>query len=127
MHLSDANSILLVEDDDVTRDALTTLLEAAGYRVITAAHGREALDHLSGGPLPFLILLDLWMPVMDGGSFRKHQLQSPSLAAIPVVLLSAEEGLGRTAAALGAAGYFAKPIGIERLLDAIRSIGALVS
>ena len=127
MQLSDANYILLVEDDDITRDALTTLLEAAGYQVIAAAHGREALDRLKSGRLPFLILLDLLMPEMDGCTFRKHQLQSPPLATIPVLILSAEDGLARTAASLGAAGYFPKPIGIERLLEAIHSMGALAS
>lgn len=127
MDTSDANYILLVEDDDLTRDALTTLLEAAGYRVIAAAHGREALDRLRGDKLPFLILLDLWMPVMDGRTFRKHQLQIPSLAPIPVLLLSTEDNLSRTAASLGAAGYCPKPLGIEILLKAIHSIGALVS
>jgi CheY-like chemotaxis protein len=127
MDTSDTNAILLVEDDDLTRDALTTLLEAAGYRVIPAAHGREALDRLRDGETPSLILLDLWMPVMDGRTFRKHQLQSPSLAPIPVLLLSAEDNLARTAASLGAAGYFPKPIGIEMLLKAIHSLGALAS
>lgn len=127
MDTSDTNSILLIEDDDLTRDALTTLLEAAGYRVIAAAHGREALDRMRDGETPALILLDLWMPVMDGRTFRTHQLQSPSLAPIPVFLLSAEENLARTAVSLGAAGYFPKPIGIEMLVKAIHSLGALAS
>ena len=127
MDTSDTNSILLVEDDDLTRDALTTLLGAAGYRVIAAANGREALDRLGDDKTPSLILLDLSMPVMDGRTFRKHQLQSPSLASIPVLLLSAEDNLARTSASLGAAGYFLKPIGIEILLKAIDSLVALAS
>jgi two-component system chemotaxis response regulator CheY len=122
-----SNHILLVEDDDLTRDALTTLLEVAGYQVTSAADGREALDRLSEGEHPSVILLDLWMPVMDGRTFRKRQLQSPSLASIPVLLLSAEDNLARTAASLGAAGYFPKPISVEKVLKAIHSIGALAS
>ncbi|HEY7309196.1 MAG TPA: response regulator [Gemmataceae bacterium] len=122
-----ANHILVVEDDDLTRDALKTLLEAAGYWVTAAAHGQEALDRLSDGEHPSVILLDLSMPVMDGRTFRKQQLQSPLLAPIPVLLLSAEDNLARTAASLGVAGYFPKPIGIEMLLKAIHSLGGLVS
>ena len=122
-----ANHILIVEDHDLTRDALIVLLEAAGYRVTAAAHGQEALDLLMNGEPPSLILLDLMMPVMDGRTFRKHQLRMPSLASIPVVLLSAEGDLARTSAALGTAGYFLKPIEIEVLLEAIRCLEPLAS
>ena len=111
--------ILVVEDDDLTREALRALLEATGYRVTAAAHGRQALDCLRDDEPPCLILLDLLMPVMDGRTFRKHLLQSPSLAPIPVLLLSAEGDLARTAASLGAAGYFPKPVVIEVLLEAV--------
>jgi CheY-like chemotaxis protein len=127
MDTSHGNDILVVLDDDHTRNALTTLLEAAGYQVTAAAHGREALDRLSEGEHPSVILLNLWMPVMDGRTFRKHQVQSPSLASIPVLLLSAKGELAWTAASLEAAGYFPKPIEMEVLLEAIHSLGALVS
>jgi CheY-like chemotaxis protein len=129
MDTSDSNSILVVEDDDLTRDALTILLEASGYRVMAAAHGQEALDRLGDGEIPSLILLDLCMPVMDGRTFRKHQLQSPSLAPIPVLILSAEDNFARTAVSLGAAGYFPKPIEIDKLSgsdshdDRVRAFG----
>jgi CheY-like chemotaxis protein len=121
------NHILVVEDDDLTRDALTILLEAAGYRVTAAPNGQEALDRLSDGEHPSIILLDLSMPVMDGRTFRKQQLQSPFLAPIPILLLSAEDNLAQTAASLGAAGYFPKPTEIEMVLNAIHSLRALVS
>ncbi len=121
------NHILIIEDHDPTREALVILLEAAGYRVTAAAHGQEALDLLMNSEPPSLILLDLVMPVMDGRTFRKYQLQSPALASIPVIVLSAEDDLARTSAALGTAGYFLKPIEIEVLLEAIRSSETLPS
>ena len=58
--------ILLVEDHADLREAMTSLLEAFGYGVVTAADGGEALDHLRRGTAPSLIVLDLEMPRKDG-------------------------------------------------------------
>src|SRR5262249_76625 len=62
-------SILVVEDDDAARNALATILGAAGFRVAVAANGQDALGVLRTAPHPDLILLDLMMPVMDGWQF----------------------------------------------------------
>jgi len=119
-----ANSlILVVEDDAAIRKALAALLEAEGYHVQCAGDGREALARLRQPPHPRVILLDLSMPVMDGWQFRSVQRQSPSLADIPVILLSAEDDLPETAAFLGVADYSRKPIDFGGLLQAIRSLG----
>ena len=115
--------ILVVEDNAAARGALAALLEAAGYAVACAANGREALDHLRGPHRPCLILLDLSMPVMDGWEFRDRQRRSPSLACIPVILVSAEGDLPRLASSLGVAGYFPKPVEADGLLRAIRVLG----
>src|SRR5689334_1013848 len=87
--------VLLVEDDDANRDSLTLLMQMAGHDVDAARHGAEALEFLRRGPSPCLILLDLTMPVMDGREFLRQQRESPALAAIPVVVLSALADLGR--------------------------------
>lgn len=115
------NHILLVEDNAMLRAVIRARLEGAGYRVTCAAHGREALDLLRGPDRPCLILLDLCMPVMDGWHFRAVQRQTPSLADIPVFLLSAEDGLADIAASLGVAGYYQKPVEFAGLLRGIRS------
>lgn len=60
------------------------------------------------------------MPVMDGWQFRAEQGRDPALADIPVVLLSADTGLARTAAALGAAGYLQKPTNLDDLFRTVR-------
>jgi CheY-like chemotaxis protein len=82
-------TILVVEDDPESRDALRLALKLAGHTVHTAAHGQEALDLLRAGSPPDLILLDLMMPVLSGWQFREVQRQNPALAGIPVVILSA--------------------------------------
>jgi CheY-like chemotaxis protein len=88
-----AGRVLIVEDDDDIRETLQQVLEQEGYVVDTAAHGREALEHLHNGHRPDVILLDLMMPVMDGWQFREAQQHDPQLATIPVVILTAAEGV----------------------------------
>lgn len=82
--------ILIVEDDEDLREAMSDTLHDAGYEAATAGNGLEALEWLHDAPQPpRLILLDLMMPVMDGWHFREEQRKAPELAAIPVVVLSA--------------------------------------
>src|SRR4051794_31231829 len=111
--------ILLVEDDAATREGLTIFLEGAGYGVAGAANGRQALDYLRQAEPPFLILLDLTMPVMNGWQFRQEQQQHPALALIPVVLVSGESDLPRIAVSLGVAGYVPKPVEFTELVATI--------
>src|SRR5687768_8139795 len=108
-------SILVVEDEPAAREGLAFLLEAVGHCVSRAANGREALDLLRSGPLPDVILLDLFMPVMDGADFRREQQRDPALAAVPVVLVSGAGDLDQWAAALGAIGLLRKPLDPGRL------------
>jgi CheY-like chemotaxis protein len=111
--------ILLVEDDEITRGAIKMVLEWEGYRVDCAANGQEALDYLHSHGRPELILLDVMMPVLDGEEFRREQKRDPSLAKIPVVVVSALEAAAR----LDAAGHVQKPFQVEELLAAIRRHG----
>jgi CheY-like chemotaxis protein len=81
--------VLIVDDDSAVRTALKELFETEGYAVAVAANGRAALNHLSAGLRPCVVLLDLMMPVMDGWDFRTEQLRDPSLTQIPVCILTA--------------------------------------
>lgn len=82
-------SILIVEDDEMIRDSLKTILEVEGYRVQTAANGKLGLEALAKIQTPCLILLDLMMPVMDGWAFAEALKSDMVLAAIPVVMVTA--------------------------------------
>src|SRR2546427_9433313 len=79
--------ILLVEDDPDLRDAVRLVLEDAGYDVVCAGEGREALTRVRESPFS-LVLLDLMLPVMDGFEFRVQQMQDPEIASIPVIVFS---------------------------------------
>ena len=103
------------------RDSLVEFLDENGYQGVGASDGRDALDKLAAaGPRPCLILLDLMMPVMDGRSFREHQLQAPALASIPIIVFSAYRDVAKTARDLNAAGHLEKPINLTVLLRSIR-------
>jgi CheY-like chemotaxis protein len=115
-------SILVVEDDGDIRSALCSILSDEGYEVSSASDGSEALSHLRSGGRPALILLDLMMPVMDGADFRCAQLQDPTLAQIPVVVLTADGRFHDMARALGATAAFAKPFELDALLATVARV-----
>lgn len=111
-----------MEDDDDVRDALAQMLEDCGYRVATAAHGREALERIRSRPTPFVVLLDLRMPEMSGWAFRQEQLEDPAIATIPIVVLSAERELAEEAKKLKASAFLDKPVDVKKLLTILRRI-----
>jgi len=106
--------VFVVEDDVDTRDMLGRFLELEGFQVEVAANGKQALDRLSSGVQPCVILLDLMMPVMDGWQFRQQQILDAQLADIPVIVVSAA-GKDRIIA-IDADGYLSKPVDLEQLL-----------
>src|SRR5215831_16703157 len=79
--------LMVVDDDEDIREVLKLFLEAEGYRVVTAADGRDALQQLQSQEQPSLILLDLMMPGMDGEQFMGAIRRSP-FRNIPVVIMS---------------------------------------
>jgi CheY-like chemotaxis protein len=114
-------AVLLVEDDDLTRQVFSLVLERQGHSVLAARDGGEALDLLRAGARPDCILLDLGLPGLDGRQLRACLRQDPAWAAIPVLLVSGDPSVAREAAALGAAGYLHKPVQPEDLLLALES------
>lgn len=111
-----AGGVLLVEDDVMIQDAFRGALEDAGCPVITAPNGMEALRALRAGLRPCLILLDLMMPVMDGAVFRAEQQRDPSIADLPVCVISAATNVRQQAASMGVALHLKKPVPLDTLL-----------
>lgn len=107
--------ILVVEDDDDAREAMVALLQMRGYRAVPAGNGKEALDYLHKAPVPDLIILDLWMPVMDGWQFRDQQVLDPRLAKIPVIVVTALSDR----ADVDANEVIIKPVDVNRLLTTV--------
>lgn len=111
--------VLVVDDDPDILEALSEILEAEGFEIRRARNGKEALERLEPDP-PQLILLDLMMPVMDGWEFAQRMRQRPSVAGIPLIVLSADRNVGSKATDIGAVGHLAKPFELNDLLDMVR-------
>src|SRR5262245_22661189 len=110
--------VLIVEDDADLREMMAQLLALEGFVATTVANGLEALEYLERGDKPDIILLDLMMPVMDGWEFRRQQQSDPTLASVPVVILSALDQ--RRAAEVNAVAFLKKPLDFDRLLQLVR-------
>jgi len=83
--------VLLVEDDQDSREALVTLLGIAGYPVISATDGEEALHALRGGLKPCAIVLDLFLPGVDGWHVLDQLKTMPDWRDIPIIVLSGQD------------------------------------
>jgi CheY-like chemotaxis protein len=112
--------ILLVEDDLDTRRTLDQLLTEVGFDVKCAANGAEAIELLEADAAkPQLIMLDIWMPHMDGLDFRARQLSIPDVKDIPVIVMTAA-GLREEARQLRFARILRKPLDEVTVLEAVR-------
>lgn len=112
--------VLVVEDDAPTRELLEFALSTFGITVTTACDGKEGLERLRQEP-PCVVLLDLMMPVMDGSSFRRAQLEDPRLAKVPVVLVTAIHNPAARAQQLCVNGWIQKPFEVEQVVEAVLS------
>jgi len=111
--------VLIIEDDPSLREVIAELLVDMGYEVGQARNGLEGLDEASHHR-PDLILLDLMMPAMNGWQFRAAQKEDPSLADIPVIVMSAFEPADADEELEDVAARFPKPFDVMALLEGVR-------
>jgi two-component system chemotaxis response regulator CheY len=111
-------TILVVEDEETTRFLLDQILAQAGYRVVTAADGGEALLRLGAGSVD-LVLSDIHMPNLDG--LKLLEILNQHRMDVPVLLLTGEPSPDVEARGLemGVAAYMRKPIQRDKLLGQI--------
>jgi DNA-binding response OmpR family regulator len=118
-------NVLIVEDDLATREMLSTFLSTEGFYAIAAEDGLEALHLLRtvkrrAPDVPCLVLLDLKMPRLGGNEFRRAQLIDPTVASVPVAVMSGLSDAEQRAQALGAVATVMKPIDFDVLMDVVR-------
>ena len=116
-------SILVVDDSTTVRNTLTQTLKKAGYLVLQAKDGTEALQKLQQADVS-AILCDLEMPGMNGFEFLKVRQQTPKTASIPTIMLTSRTGAKhrQLAQALGADDYLTKPYLAPQLLAKLTGI-----
>ena len=110
-------TILVVEDDPVTRRAVSEALRKSGYAVVTADDGEQALAALGQGGID-LVLLDMLMPVLDGWGFLKRLRGAGS--RVPVAVTSSIDLSQEWADSYGCCCFLKKPVGSDALLEAVR-------
>jgi CheY-like chemotaxis protein len=120
-----AGNVLIVEDDRETREMLRQLLATAGFHAVAAEDGLEALHLLRtvrhrAPETPCLVLLDLAMPRLGGSEFRRAQLGDPTVANVPIAVMSGAIDLEQQAAAMGAVATLTKPLDVELLIDVVK-------
>lgn len=118
-----AKRILVVDDSASVRNVCGIALREAGYEVVEAANGQEALARLEGERI-HLIISDVNMPVLDGISFLKELKRHPGYRFTPVIMLTTESGEQRKqeGRAAGAKAWIVKPFQPAVMLDAVSKL-----
>ena len=115
--------ILLIEDNEQNRDALSRRLQRRGYDVVMAVDGKQGVA-LAQSELPDLILMDLNLPDVDGWEATRLIKAAPETNAIPIIALTAHAVAGDHERALqvGCQDYHAKPVDFPKLLTQIDAL-----
>jgi two-component system cell cycle response regulator DivK len=115
--------ILMVEDNEMNRDALSRRLERKGYEVILAFNGKQGIE-LAQSAKPDLILMDLSLPEVDGWEATRYLKTAVATKHIPLIVLSSHAMAGDREKALEAGGddFDTKPVDFQRLLAKITTL-----
>jgi two-component system cell cycle response regulator DivK len=115
------SKILLVEDNAQNRYLATFLLEQAGFTLLHASNGLEALE-TARKELPDLVLMDIQMPEMDGYEAARRMLEIEGCENVPIVAVTSYAMAGDRARAMnmGFAGYIEKPIDTAIFVQTVR-------
>lgn len=117
-------TVLVVDDSKTMRDMVTFTLTGAGYQVVQAGDGKEAVGKLSNGSKPALVVTDLNMPEMDGITLIKEIRKMPALKFTPILMLTTESSDEKKAAgkSAGATGWIVKPFNPEQFLKIVKKV-----
>src|SRR5688572_11198135 len=112
--------VLIAEDHEDSRDALRTLLDAFGFRVVEAGNGREAVERALA-ERPDVILMDMMMPYVDGFQATREIRAVENLRSVPILAITAMEGARQRVLDAGCDDLVPKPIDVRAFLDQVRA------
>lgn len=117
-------TVLVVDDSVSMRQMVSFTLTGAGYEVIEAGDGKEAVDILNGGSKPHLVITDLNMPNMDGISLIKAVRGMAAHKFTPILMLTTESSADKKKEGqnAGATGWIVKPFNPEQMLATIKKV-----
>ena len=118
-----AKTIMIVDDSASLRQVVSITLKSAGYDVLTACDGKDALGKLSGQKIN-LVISDVNMPNLDGIGFVSQMKAMPSYKFTPVIMLTTESGTDKKQAgqAAGVKAWMVKPFQPQQMLDAVSKL-----
>ena len=119
-----SQTVLVVDDSKTMRDMVSYTLTSAGFQVVQAGDGKEAVGKLSNGSKPALVVTDLNMPDMDGITLIKEIRKMPTLKFTPILMLTTESSDEKKAEgrAAGATGWIVKPFNPEQFLKILKKV-----
>jgi CheY-like chemotaxis protein len=109
------SKILIVDDEPDIVDSLAEFFTDAGFAVITAADGAQALERLAENGEICVVILDLIMPVVDGNKVYDQMRADPKLQSVPVIVQTSDPSRAPSGPPV-----FGKPVNLTRLLSAVR-------
>ncbi len=118
-----AKTVMIVDDSASLRQVVNIALKGAGYDVVEACDGRDALTKLDGRKI-HLVISDVNMPNLDGIGFVKQLKANPSYKFTPVIMLTTEAGAGKKLEGqqAGAKAWVVKPFQPQQMLDAVSKL-----
>lgn len=117
-------TVLVVDDSSTMRQMVAYTLKNAGYDVVEAGNGKEAVGKLNGGTKPALVVTDLNMPEMDGITLITEIRKMAAFKFTPILMLTTEsaDDKKKSGQAAGATGWIVKPFNPEQMLKVIQKV-----
>jgi two-component system chemotaxis response regulator CheY len=119
-----AKTILVVDDSGTVRQQVSMALKQAGFAIVEAADGQEALDAIESNRAIDMVVCDVNMPVLNGLEMVEKVKQNPAHKALPILMLTTEgqPSMIRRAKEAGAVGWIVKPFDANQLVQAAKHL-----
>jgi CheY-like chemotaxis protein len=115
-------TVLIVEDEFAIADLLEMVLTDEGYRVLTAANGRQGLERLAQSPLPDLVISDYMMPLLDGAGLLQAMRNAEAQRDIPCIIMSSVPEANVRERVNGYTAFVRKPFQLAAVVKLVATI-----